>query len=271
MLRRDRWSTVAIALTLALGIGAATATFAVFNTLIFRPTPGVRGQSDILTVLFQPPSRTATAYGSREALEPLRKAATGLEHLAYSSPDALAVTTAGDAPPEFEDSLFVTSQFFSVIGARARLGRLLTDEEADTGSANVAVVSERLWKTRLGGTAGVLGRTLTVNGRPFTVVGVIAEHRGWSWTSSRIGTIDLWLPIGLEKLVSGRDGRSLRALRPPAAWCVARGDRAATARGLRERESAGAVPRVPAYCLSGHQHATGRAHAHRPAVACTGC
>ena len=206
MLRRDRWSTLAIALTLALGIGAATATFAVFNTLIFRPTPGVHSESDILTVLFQPPSRTATAYGSREALDPLRQAATGLEHLAYFSPETLAVTTAGDGAPEFKDSLFVTSQFFSVIGARARVGRLLTDEEADTGTANVAVISERLWKARLGGTAGVLGQTFTVNGRPFIVAGVIAEHRGWSWTSSRIGTIDVWLPIGVEKLVTGSTG-----------------------------------------------------------------
>ena len=85
MLRRDRWSTLAIALTLALGIGAATATFAVFNTLIFRPTPGVHSESDILTVLFQPPSRTATAYGSREALDPLRQAATGLERAAITA------------------------------------------------------------------------------------------------------------------------------------------------------------------------------------------
>ena len=206
MLRRDRWSTLAIAVTLALGIGATTATYAVFNAVLFRPTPGVHGESDLFTVLFQPPAKTATAYGSRDAVPALRQAASGVESLAYDASASLAVATSRDVSPSFEDGLFVTSQFFSAIGARVRLGRLLTDAEADTGSANVAVVSEHFWKTKLGGAADVVGRTLAVNGKPFEVVGVIAEHRGWSWTSSRVGTIDLWLPIGLEKLVSGSVG-----------------------------------------------------------------
>ena len=206
MLRTDRWSTAAIAITLALGIGATTATYALFNAMLFRPTPGITGMADVFTVLFQPPTRSATAYGNRQALPALRQAATGVESLAYDQGAALAVAAPGDAAPTFQDSLFVTSQFFGSIGARARIGRLLTDEEADTGSANIVVISEPFWKARLGGTPDALGRTLAINGKPFVVVGVIANHRGWSWTSSRVGTIDLWLPIGTEKLVTGEVG-----------------------------------------------------------------
>jgi len=185
MLRRDRWSTLAIAVTLALGIGATTATYAVFNAVLFRPTPGVHGESAVFTVLFQPPAKTATAYGNRSAVAALRQAATTVESLTHNSPASLAVATSPDASPTFQDTLFVSSQFFAVIGACARPGRLLTDAEADAGSANVAVVSEHFWKTQLGGTSYVVGRTLAVNGKPLEIVGVIADHRGWSWTSSR--------------------------------------------------------------------------------------
>src|SRR5258708_8006847 len=86
MLARDPWSTLSIAATLALGIGATTAIYAVFNYALFRPAPGVRSEATLITVSFEPPGRTARAYGNRAALPAMRMAgsAAGLEWFADS-------------------------------------------------------------------------------------------------------------------------------------------------------------------------------------------
>lgn len=85
---------------------------------------------------------------------------------------------------------FVTSQFFAAVGVRPRLGRLLTDEEADRGGGGV-LVSEHLWRTLLGGTGDPVGRQIRVNRKLFTVAGVVADgFRGWA-RSTHVGETDL--------------------------------------------------------------------------------
>jgi putative ABC transport system permease protein len=203
---RQGWSTFAIAGTLALGIGATTAIYAVFNYALFRPVPGVASNDRLITVTFEPAGRTASAYGSASALPAMRTAASaaGLERFGYACcRDQLAVAVPAGSEPTLQGSNFVSSQFFDALGVHARIGRLLTDEEADAGSHNVAVISERLWQSRLGGTNNALGRTISVNGHPFVVIGVVDRFRGWGH-STRVGETDLWLPMGSQKLVTGQ-------------------------------------------------------------------
>ncbi len=200
-LGRQPWSTLSMAATLALGIGAATAIYAVFNYVLFRPVPGVPSQSPLITVLFQPPNRSASAYGNAAALPAMREAASGLEYLADSQPETVAVAAPADTDPTFEDAEFVSSQLFRALGVSARIGRLFTDDEADNGSQNLAVISERLWRAGFGGSPDALGRTLTVNGRPFVVVGVVNRYGGWG--STRVGHTDLWVPVGTIRAVTG--------------------------------------------------------------------
>ena len=78
-LGRQPWSTLSIAATLALGIGATTAIYAVFNYVLFRAIPGVPSQSPLITVLFQSPNRSTSGYGNTAALPAMREAASGLE------------------------------------------------------------------------------------------------------------------------------------------------------------------------------------------------
>ena len=205
MLVRQPWSTMSIAVTHALGIGAVTAIYAAFNHVLFRPVPGVANEALLINITFQPPGRTATAYGSSDALPAMRSGASGagLDLLANGCcRDQLAVAAPAGSQPTVEGTEFVTSQFFDVLGVKVRIGRLLTDAEADTGSQDVAVISERLWRARLGGTRDALGRAITVNGHPFIVIGVADRFRGWE-RSTRAGIADIWLPMGSRRTVTG--------------------------------------------------------------------
>jgi predicted permease len=207
---RQPASTLAIAGTLALGIGATTAIYAVFNFVLFRPVPGVSNNDRLVTVSFHPSNRNVSAYGSSKALPAMRAgaAAAGLERLGYGCcGDQLAVASPPGTQPTFEQADFVSSQFFDALGVKARLGRLLTDEEADRGSQNVVVISEQFWRGRLGGTERPLGQAIAVNGHPFVIIGVVDRFRGWGH-STRVGETDLWLPMGSQKSVTG-EGSSM--------------------------------------------------------------
>src|ERR1022692_1011242 len=173
MITRQPWSALAIAGTLALGIGATTAIYAVFNYVLFRPVPGVSDDATLITVTFRPPGApNTTAYGSPAGISAMRAAgvAAGLVHLGFSSGSSqVAVTAPAGNQPTFEGAEFVSSQFFEALGVRARLGGLFTQPEADGGSQDVAVISDRLWRTSLNQTPSSLGQTISVNGHPFVI------------------------------------------------------------------------------------------------------
>src|SRR5262245_33967758 len=98
-LRKQPGSSVAIVLTLALGIGATTAVYAVFNYVLFRPVPGVADPDRLITVMFQPPNQPSTIGFASNAVTPaLRAHATGLEGLANRVGSTVAVGAPGLDP-----------------------------------------------------------------------------------------------------------------------------------------------------------------------------
>ena len=132
------------AATLALVIGATSAVYAVFNTFLFRPVPGVFGESTTITVRFRTSGRGASAFGHQAGLVAMRDAAAGggLEKLGHQCCyDSLSIATEADAQSDLERVDFVSSQLFGALGDRPKLGRLLTDDEAD-GSRWVVLMSE---------------------------------------------------------------------------------------------------------------------------------
>src|SRR5579862_1439260 len=202
---RQPWSALSIAGTLALGIGATTAIYAVFNFILFRPVPGVAAGAEFVTVTFRPPgSPNTSAYGNPSGVPAMRAAASGgLMRLGFASGSSeLAVTIPAGQAPTLEGTNFVSSQFFDALGVRARLGRLFTDVEADRGSENVAVISEDLWRDKLDGAQSALSQTIAVNGHPFVIIGVADRFRGWGSTA-RVGDTDVWLPYGSMRMVTG--------------------------------------------------------------------
>jgi predicted permease len=191
-LARQFWSTATIVATLALGMSAPIAVFAVFNHVLFRPIPGVGEDADLATVYFQPADRALTfSTAPRTALPALR--ATGAFTALGAATDAeLAVLSRPGADPTFARVEFVTDGYFEALQVRLRAGRLFSTEDV-TSRRSVAVISERWWQRELGGDLAALGRTITVNREPAVVVGVLRDYRGWS--AVRIGTVDVWMPI----------------------------------------------------------------------------
>jgi predicted permease len=189
---RQPWSTATIVVTLALGMAATTAVFAVFNHVLFRPIPGIGDPDGLATVYFQPADRQPTFKGApRAALASLRQV-DAFTSLAAATDAELAVLPHPGADADFVRVEFVTDGFFEALRVRPRAGRLLLSEDF-TVRRSVAVISERWWRGALGGDPSAIGRSILLNREPVTIVGILDDYRGWG--AVRIGTIDLWMPM----------------------------------------------------------------------------
>jgi len=201
-LRREPWSTLAIVLTLSLGIGATTAVYAVFNHVSLRPVPGVADPDSLVTIVFQPEDNARSwAFGSADAVELFATANLNFQSIAAwrgSGRDTPVVVHAGEEP-----RLIAVEQvgpgFLETLGVRARAGRLMTDEEAGNPDAGVALVSEVMWRRDFNGGRDVLGHRLTINGRPVAIVGVVDDYRGWNGIGG--ATSDVFLPAAASATV----------------------------------------------------------------------
>lgn len=163
------FAAVAVA-TLTLGIGANSAIFSVVNAVLLRPLP------------FPQPDRLVTIWGTSEKLgerrrplsypdfADLERENTVFEHAAGYFGSGVTVSTAGDA--EHLPSAVVSAQTFSTLGVRPVLGRTFLPSEDRPGNP-VAVLSHSLWQHRFGADPGVIGHSIVLDGRPYTVVGVM--------------------------------------------------------------------------------------------------
>ena len=182
--------------TLALGIGANTALFSIFNSLIMRPLP-VR----------DPGSLALLTYGSWSTLSGRRSghAQSDLFDGAFAwSGESFDLAQGGRAVPV--DGAYVSGHFFDVLGVPAFRGRMLTpaDDSAAPPNGPVAVISHRFWRQHFGGADDVVGRQLTVQRQrlPFTIVGVMPP--GFSGVD--VGRMaDVMLPFAAEPLLQGRE------------------------------------------------------------------
>jgi predicted permease len=205
MLRKHPGFTAVAALTLALGIGANTALFTIFNAVALRPLP-VKDPDRIVKVYRKElgnygrgvsGSRSMLSYPEYIGHRDNAQVFSGLA--AYA--DAPLTMDAADA--EAIKGLLVTDNYFSVLGAEMALGRVFAPEECRTpGAAQVVVLSHRFWSGRFGSDAGLIGKTITLNRQPFIVVGVAARH----FIGAEAFAPDLWAPITMQaQLMPGRD------------------------------------------------------------------
>jgi hypothetical protein len=111
-----------------------------------------------------------------------------LSSIAVSRPYALSLTGVGEA--EQVNNAFISSDFFTVLGVKPLLGRTFVQGEDEIGAAPVALVSEGFWKRKLGSAPDVVGKSLTLDGRDYKVVGVISPD--FHLFHDR----DLYVPIG---------------------------------------------------------------------------
>src|ERR1044072_9995180 len=194
--------TVVAIFTLALGIGACTAVLSLVNALLIRPLPYKNPQD--LVLLWE------------------KFSAQGLDRIPVSAPEYLDYAkelgsldiagfdyvdlnlTAGEMPERIAGAV-VTPSLFPVLGVEPGRGRTLTPNEFGEDNDNVVVVSERLWKRRFNSDPEFVGKQLSLNGRSFTVIGIMSEKFQFPLPLFNVqgGTfgqqVDLWKPIAFTK------------------------------------------------------------------------
>ncbi|HUQ81823.1 MAG TPA: ABC transporter permease, partial [Gemmatimonadaceae bacterium] len=197
-LRASPGFTAVALLTLAMGIGASTTIFSVANAVLLRPFP--YHEPDRIVRLYETNPSTETFGISEPNYLDWRQRVRGMSQLAaYTSRNASLL---GEGDPEQLDALAVTPSLFPLLGVRPLLGRTFTEEEAKAGApARVAVLSYPLWQTRFGGDREVIGRTISLSGTSYEVIGVMPRDLAFP------GNPQLWEPLALSSSAQRGDRR----------------------------------------------------------------
>jgi putative ABC transport system permease protein len=189
-LRRSRGFTAVALLSLALGIGANTALFSLLHGVLLRELP-FREPERLFSVWSRHTSTDRYPFQLPEFCD-YREQNRTLEALAGVANWNANLT--GDGPAERLPGLRVSGYLFELLGVRALLGRTLRAADDTPGQEKVVVLSHGVWRRRFGGDAAIVGRSLTLNGEPFTVVGVLPA--GFLYP---LPGIELAIPLAPEK------------------------------------------------------------------------
>lgn len=198
--RAPGFTSVAV-LSLAIGIGAFAATFAVVQETWLKPVPGVTRADEVVEILVTRHGSELDAW-SYPDFDDVRRADTPLRALAgWKDREGTLGTARGG---ERVRMMSVSADYFRVLGVAFTQGRDFSEaEDRGPGQHPVAIVSYDMWRDRLGSDPGILGRVLTLNQTPHTVVGVapreFRDHR-----VLRAGT-EVWVPLAQDLWVAGTD------------------------------------------------------------------
>jgi predicted permease len=208
-LRRDAALTTFAILIIGVGVGASTTVFSVVNALWLRPLP------------FDDPGRlVSVANGTSEIqsrqnvqvghVVDLREQSQSLAGLAGFAPSYGVgdIRLTGSGEPERVTGVPVTENFFPLLGVRPWLGRNFTADECVWGAPGAAILSYAFWQRRLGAKADVIGASITLDGAPVTVVGVLPPSFDFGGTFSPGRPADLFVPFALSN-ENNRRGNTL--------------------------------------------------------------
>jgi predicted permease len=185
------FATVAV-LTLALGIGATTALFSVVNGVLLNPLPYPDPGRLIEAAAKSPPfSESSIAYPN--FLDWVSRNHT-FETLAAYRPNNFNLTGLGQA--QQVKAMQVSASFFPLLGVKPLIGRNFTTDEDKRGAAPVAMLSYGFWKNKFGGSPEILGKTLTLDGAGYTVIGVIPANFYFCCQATNFRLGDIYVPIG---------------------------------------------------------------------------
>jgi putative ABC transport system permease protein len=198
--KRPGFSTV-VALTLALAIGANAAIFSVVNAVLLRQLPF--REPDRLVFLYGTPTDGDSAKVGRSSSFPdyleIRDQSKSFDHLAAfqwasntHSGNGLTLTGAKVEPRNISGAA-VTANFFPALGVSPILGRGIAAEEDRKGGAPVVVLGHGLWQTRFGGNAQIIGQSITLNGVPTTVIGIMPP--GFQYPRDA----EFWIPAAPQR------------------------------------------------------------------------
>lgn len=189
MLSKNAGFTIAAVLTLALGIGANTALFTVTDALLLRPFP-YRDPQQLVSVEVK--DKTTDFGITLLRYEMVRDHNGSLQSVAVWANDNFNLTGYGE--PLQLPVARVSANFFSVLGVEPELGRQFTEEEGRPEGKPVVLLSDSIWRSRFGGDRNIIGRTVTLDNTPHTIVGVLPAGVQFPF----VGQADIWTPRYFE-------------------------------------------------------------------------
>ncbi|HVZ63645.1 MAG TPA: ABC transporter permease [Lacunisphaera sp.] len=202
MIATHRWFSLAVVVTLALGIGINTTVFTLVNAVLFKPVP-IPGGERIVTVCDQlpdgPERRSGMSWPDYLAYKAQNRTFEGLEAVANSD----QVISENGIPPERVRGAKVSAGLFGLIKTPPILGRDFTAADGKAGAEPVLLLGYGVWQRRYHGALDVVGRAVRVNGVPATIVGVMPE--GFRFPS----TEDAWMPLVPDEDLEKRTTRQL--------------------------------------------------------------
>src|SRR5687768_1754875 len=206
---RPGFSFAAIA-TLALGVGATSAVFAVVDTVLFRPLP--YAAPDRLYSLYEINSRGNVGRTRATAMNFLdwQQQASSFADMAAHVGTGFTLTGRGD--PEFALGQLVTPGLLDVLGVQPMLGRSFQPHETEAGRNRVVILNHRLWMRHFAGDPSIVGRTSSINGQPYQIIGVMPPS--FRYPSDRY---ELMTPLVTKGTIPGgppitRSARYLRVI-----------------------------------------------------------
>ncbi len=197
MLARNPAFTAIAVLTLALGIGASTAIFSVVDTVLLRPLP-YRDSEKLVLVSETLPGMSMDEIGvSAGEYQDYRDRNRSFSQVAAYESAGFNLTGAGQ--PLRVNAAALSASAFPLLGVSPELGRGFTTEEDRYGSSSVVVLSHALWEHQYSRDPNILGRTVKLDEKPFTVIGVMPASFRFPFDGAPLSEMaDLWVPIAFE-------------------------------------------------------------------------
>jgi len=199
-MRRNPGFTAVAVIALALGIGANTAVFSVVNAVLLRPL--AYADSDRLTVIL---------YRGLDPVSPANFLDWQKENHVFArmaAAEYFEPNLSDQSEPERVAGLHITHDMLPMLGIQPLLGRMFREEEDEPGKEHEIMLSYGLWQRRYSGDAGVVGKTVNVDGVPYTITGVMPREFKFApfWATKT----QFWIPFPLKQRADDRGGNSLR-------------------------------------------------------------
>jgi predicted permease len=189
LLRKKLFFSGFAILAMALGIGATTLMFSIVHSLLLEPLP-YKDAGRLYMVWQKIPQEDRVSFSPREFLEYQQRSAAFAQLAAFTG-NGFVLSGHGD--PQLAIGEVVTPSYFQVLGVAPVLGRTFFEDEGATGHDREVVLSHGLWQERFAARTDVLGQAITMNGEPYTVVGVMPGDFAFPDTTYR-----LWVPAALR-------------------------------------------------------------------------
>ena len=245
VLRKNWFSTLVILISLGIGIGANTAIFSVVDALLLRPLPYPQPDRLAGVWLHSPAIGIFRDWPSPGQFIDLKNENHSFEQMALAQ--ARPVTLTGREQPEHLDGIRTQSALLTMLGGKAQIGRLLLPEEDAPGKPPVAVLTDRVWRRLFNADPQIIGKTIVIDGEPFTVVGILQSGFRLNGevmpAEGPMDRVDVFrpLPLAADAASSRRDENYniLVKLKPGVTAQQAQADLDVMASRIREKDKRG--------------------------------